>query len=52
MQAGPDIVRGVGIATTLIARDEHTACYDTSDTGKSDPLPDSTHGLSLPKLLG
>ncbi len=50
MQARADVVRGVGVATTLIAGDQHTARNDAGDTGKPDPLPDSPHGDSLPKL--
>jgi hypothetical protein len=34
----------------LIACHQHTACYDTGDTSKPNPLPYPSHGPSLPKL--
>lgn len=52
MQARADVVRGVGVATALVAGDQHTAGHHTGDTGQSDPLPYAAHGESLPKLRG
>lgn len=43
MQPGADVVRGVGVAAPLIARNKDSTCDDACDTGKPDPLPDPTH---------
>lgn len=52
MQPGADVLGRVGVATALIARDQHSARHYTSDTGESDPFPNATHATSLPKLRG
>lgn len=43
MQTSPDVVRGIGVTAPLVTRDQRSTCDDTRDTGKTDPLPDSTH---------
>ena len=39
-----------GMWVPLIARDQGTACHDSGDTGQPDPLPNASHGPSLPTL--
>ena len=50
MQPGADVVGCVGIALTLVARDQHSACHHAGDTGQPNPLPYASHATSLPKL--
>ncbi|AFP41520.1 hypothetical protein MSMEI_5076 [Mycolicibacterium smegmatis MC2 155] len=50
MQPRADVLRCVGLAAALIARDQHTTGDDTGDTGQPDPLPDAAHAQSVPKL--
>ena len=46
----PDVLRGVGVAATLVARHHDSTRDDTSDTGQPDPLPYAAHAQSVPKL--
>ncbi len=48
MQPGADVVGCVGVALTLVARDQHPARHDAGDTSQSNQLPYATHGMSLP----
>ena len=43
VQAGADVIGGVGIAAPLIARDQRATGDDTGDAGHSNPLPDAVH---------
>jgi hypothetical protein len=43
VEAGPDVVRGVGTALALIARDDHTGRSDPGEAGQSEELPEA-HG--------
>lgn len=50
VEPGPNVLWGVGVALALITGDQHTTGDDAGDTGKSNPLPNASHGPSLPKL--
>ena len=50
VQPRANILRGVRIATTLIARDQHPSRHHAGDTGQPNPLPYAAHSKSLPKL--
>ena len=50
MQPGANVLGCVGVATALVARDQHPARHHTGDTGQSYPLPYPTHGKSLPDV--
>ena len=52
MQPGADVLGCVGIAPTLVARDQHPTRHHAGDTGQSNPLPYAAHSKSLPKLRG
>ena len=43
MQTGPDVIRGVSVAASLITRHQRSTCDDACNTGKAYPLPDPTH---------
>src|SRR5579875_1989647 len=51
MQAGPDLVGRVGLASTLIARHQHSPGGHPDQTGQPDPLPHVAHSDSLPMVL-
>jgi hypothetical protein len=52
MQPRANVVGCVGIAATLVARDQCPARHHTGDTRQPNPLPYATHDNSLHKLRG